>query len=537
MAFMKALQRQDFTAGRLASALLFLGASFSGVAFAGSFDLGSSGINAQYTMTLGYALGVRTESPSDRLINGPIDPSTGLATTVNADDGDRNFKSGGLVNNRISALGELSFAAKNYGLVLRGDAFYDNVYRRANDNDSPATVNKSGANDEFTDAARRLNGMRARVLDAYAYTDLKFGNSANLNVRAGRQVVAWGESLFFSGIASAQGPADATKAAVPGAELKTILLPVEQIATQLGFSNGLSLMGYYKLRYKATELQPVGSFLSTTDVVGPGAEMIHGAPGFDIPRGADRTPSNYGQYGLGAKYQATDATSVGLYWLRYHNTNPAGVSFDVAEVAPGVFVPTAYHVDYAEGIHMAGASFSTYAGGANIAGEVSYRSGVDMTINTVAGPTATRGRLSQALLSAIYTVSPNAISQEIDLVGEAGYVHVNGVDGGKSALANDVNSWGVSGSATFNYRNVFPRWDLAIPVTYAAIGKGTPAMSGSFGSLYGEHDQRASLFANFTYLQNFQVGVGYSAFLGSADLAKRPYADRDYAALNLKYSF
>ena len=67
--------------------------------------------------------------------------------------------------------------------------------------------------------------------------------------------------------------------------------------------------------------------------------------------------------------------------------------------------------------------------------------------------------------------------------------------------------------------------------------KGTPAMSGAFGSLYGEHDQRASVFANFTYLQNFQVGVGYNAFLGSADLAKRPYADRDYAAINLKYSF
>ena len=518
-------------------ALLGCGLGFSAVAQAGSFDLGSSGLNAQYTFTLGYALGVRTESPSDTLINGPVDPATGLPATVNADDGDRNFKSGSLVNNRASVLGELNLSGKNYGLVVRGDAFYDNAYRRSNDNDSPATVNKSGANDEFTDSARKYNGLRARLLDAYAYTDLDFGRFAHLNLRAGRQVVAWGESLFFSGIASAQGPADATKAAVPGAELKTILLPTEQIAMQLGFNNGLSLMGYYKLRYKATELQPVGSFLSTTDVVGPGAEMIHAAPGFDIPRGGDHQPSDHGQYGVGLKYQATDATSVGLYWLRYHNTNPAGVSFDVAEVAPGMFVPTAYHVDYFDGIHMAGASFSTYAGGANIAGEVSYRSGVDMTINGASGPVAARGRLTQALLSAIYTVSPNALSQEIDLVGETGYVHVNGVDGGKAALANDVNAWAVSGSATFNYRNVFARWDLAVPVTYAAIMKGTPAMSGAFGSLYGEHDQRASVFANFTYLQNFQVGVGYNAFLGSADLAKRPYADRDYAAINLKYSF
>lgn len=537
MAFMHYTRQYRITAGSLASLLLFGSLGFSTAVFAGSFDLGNSGINGSYTMTLGYALGMRTESPSDQLINGPIDPSTGLPTTVNADDGDRNFKSGSLVNNRISALGELNLSAKNYGLVVRGDAFYDNVYRRGNDNDSPSTVNKSGDNDEFTSAARRLNGLRARFLDAYAFADYNFGSSAHLNVRAGRQVVAWGESLFFSGIAGAQAPADATKAAVPGAELKTILLPTEQIAMQLGLNNGLSLMGYYKLRYKATELQPVGSFLSTTDVVGPGAEMIHAAVGFDIARGKDHEPSNYGQYGLGMKYQATDATSVGLYWLRYHNTNPAGVSFDIAEVAPGVFVPTAYHVEYADGIHMAGASFSTYAGGANVAGEVSYRSNVDMAVNTPGGPSFARGRLTQALLSAIYTVSPNVISQEIDLVGEAGYVHVNGVDGGKQNLIGDANSWAVSASATFNYRNVFPRWDLALPVTYAVIGKGTPAMAGSFGSLYGEHDQRASLFANFTYLQNFQVGVGYNAFLGSGDLAKRPYADRDYAALNLKYSF
>jgi len=537
MKFMQDKKGNRSAMRQLTLMLLFGGIGFSNVAAAGSFDLGSSGINAQYTMTLGYALAMRTESPSDTLINGPISPSTGLPVTVNGDDGDRNFKSGSLVNNRISALGELTLSAKNYGLVVRGDAFYDDVYRRRNDNDSPATVNKSGDNDEFADSTRKYNGERVRLLDAYAYTDLNFGNAAHLNVRAGRQVVAWGESLFFSGIASAQGPADATKAAVPGAELKTILLPTEQIAMQLGFNNGLSLLGYYKLRYKATELQPVGSFLSTTDVVGPGAQFILAAPGFSIPNGGDHKPSDHGQYGVGLKYQATDATSVGLYWLRYHDTNPAGVSFDVAQVSPGVFVPTAYHTDYTDGIHMAGASFSTYAGGANIAGEVSYRSGVDMAVNTPAGPSSARGRMTQALLSAIYTVSPNALSQEIDLVGEAGYVHVNGVDGGTATLASNVSSWAVSSSATFNYRNVFPRWDLALPVTYAVIGNGTPAMAGSFGSLYGEHDQRASLFANFTYLQNFQVGVGYNAYLGSADLAKRPYADRDNAAINLKYSF
>jgi hypothetical protein len=520
---------------RLAAGLLCVAAGFSGSAVAGSFDLGEN-LNAQYTLLLSYAAAVRAEGQSDTLINGPVSPFTGLPSTVNNDDGDRNFKSGSLVNNRLSALGEFFLNGKNYGLVLRGDAFYDDVYRRSNDNDSPATINKSGANDEFTESARKYNGARLRLLDAYAYGDWRFGDSARLNARLGRQVVAWGESLFFSGVAAAQGPADATKANVPGAEVKNILLPVEQVSLQLGLNRGLSLMAYYRLRYKATELEPAGSYFSTFDGVGPGAEFIRGAPGFNIPRAEDLQPSDRGQYGLGVNYQLTSATSVGAYWLRYHNTNPE-VSLNIAQVAPGVFAPVSYNVKYFDGIHMAAASFSTKLGAANVAGEVSLRSGLDMLVNSAAGPVAARGRLSQVLLSSIYTVSPNWLSQEIDLVGEAGFVHVNSVEGGSASLVNDRNSWAVSGLANFNYRNLLPRWDLSVPVTYAVIGKGTPAMAGSFGALYGEHDQRASVFANFIYLQNLQVGVGYNAFLGAADLAKRPYADRDNVAVNVKYSF
>ncbi|MGH8461250.1 MAG: DUF1302 domain-containing protein [Stenotrophobium sp.] len=520
----------------LAGLLMFLSA-MTGRAWAGSYDLGDN-TSAQYTLTLGYALAMRTRGQADALINGPVNPATGLPTTVNSDDGDRNFKSGSLINDRVSALGELFLAHGNYGAVLRGDAFYDDAYHRGNDNDSPSTVNKAGANDEFTPAARRYDGGRARFLDAYLYGDWSLGGTRHLNLRAGRQVVAWGESVFFSGVASAQGPADATKANVPGTEVKDILLPVNQVAMQLAVNNRLSLMGYYKLQYKATELEPAGAYFSTSDVVGPGAEFIYGAPGFTIPRGGDIKPSNYGQWGAGLKFQATPATNVGLYWLRYHNTNPE-VQLNIAEIAPGTFAPTSYNIRYFDGIRMSALSFSTSVGSANVAGEISYRDGVDMLVNGAAGPTATRGRLSQALLSSIFTVPPNFISQEIDLVGEVGYIHVNGVDpaGGSSALTNDKNSWGYEGIATFNYRNVLPKWDLAVPLTYAAIARGKPAMAGAFGSLYGQGDQRLSVATNFIYLQNFQVGVGYNAFLGSPNLVQRPYADRDYAAINLKYSF
>jgi len=504
-------------------------AGVQGTAVAGSLDVGG-GFDAKYNLTLGYAAAMRTESP-DSALTGPA--------AVNADDGDRNFDSGSLINNRASLLAEFYLSRGGYGAVLRGDAFYDDVYHRRNDNDSPGTVNKAGDNDEFTDDARKYSGGRARVLDAYVYGDWSLSDSVQLNLRGGRQVVAWGESLFFSGIAGAQGPADATKANVPGAEIKNILLPVAQVSGQLDIGSRTSLMAYYHLEYKPTELDPVGSYFSISDVTGPGREFLTLGPGFAAPYAGDIEPSDNGQYGVGVKVQVSGSTNVGLYRLRYHDTNPA-LSLNIAEVAPGVFAPVSYNIGYFDGIDMTALSFSTRLGPANVAGEVSYREGINVLVDGPLGPTSSRGDLAQVLLSSLYTVPPNFLSQEIGLVGEAGYIHVEDFDkvaGGPGTLTNDKMAWGYSLIATLNYRNVFQGWDLAVPITWAHLPEGNPAMAGSFGSLYGQGDRRLSVAGNFTYLQNLQVGVSYNAYLGSATLAERPYADRDYVAFNVKYAY
>ena len=78
-------------------------------------------------------------------------------------------------------------------------------------------------------------------------------------------------------------------------------------------------------------------------------------------------------------------------------------------------------------------------------------------------------------------------------------------------------------------------WLIALGILLATLAN--HALAGAFGSLYGDGDMRASVGTNFTYLQNLALGLSYNAFLGSANPAKRPYADRDYAAINVKYSF
>eukprot|EP00456_Euglypha_rotunda_P038891 TRINITY_DN2990_c0_g1_i1.p2 TRINITY_DN2990_c0_g1~~TRINITY_DN2990_c0_g1_i1.p2 ORF type:complete len:108 (+),score=31.11 TRINITY_DN2990_c0_g1_i1:101-424(+) len=85
--------------------------SYALPAQAGSFDVGDEA-TLDYKLTVSYALAVRTEKRSNALSNGPVDPfqvfvlptsqpgqpfqlagfsHTGLPTTINFDDGNRNF--------------------------------------------------------------------------------------------------------------------------------------------------------------------------------------------------------------------------------------------------------------------------------------------------------------------------------------------------------------------------------------------------------------------------------------------------------------
>jgi len=233
------------TGSTLRRSALALGiAALAGPAQAGVFNV-ADGIDAEYKLTVNYGVSMRLKNPSDNLVNGPVSTTSGLPSTINFDDGDRNFKSGSLINNRLSGLAELNLRGPNYGIALSGDGFYDQVYHHPNDNDSPDTINKTELPlNRFTDGARYYDGQRLRLLDAYAYGNWRLGPHQDIDLRVGRQVVAWGEALFFSGIATAQAPADATKAFVPGIETKDLLLPSNQISLKVGLTDDLTVLGY-----------------------------------------------------------------------------------------------------------------------------------------------------------------------------------------------------------------------------------------------------------------------------------------------------
>lgn len=569
-------------AGTVAASLVGFDAS------AGMFQIGGE-MQADYRLTLNYGVAMRTRSASQQLINGPIN-NTGLPITINSDDGDRNFNRWSLINNRLSGLLETQLSYEHdYGLVASGDGFYDQVYHHPNDNNSPSTVNKTGPANQFTAGARYYDGERFRLLDAYAYGTWTLGDQMRLDLRVGKQMVAWGESLFFGGIASSQTPADATKGFAPGVEVKEILLPVPQVATSLTLNDELTLQGYYRLDYKATELFPMGDFFSVGDVVGPGSSFSYGAvnplaallkgvpliqvpPLLNLPQDPVQRPSRWGQYGISLRDQITGDTNVSLYWLRYDDTNPA-VNYNTgyftlislngspilttqAANEPG---PVSYYIHYYDGIDMAAMSFSTLVGTVNVAGEISYRDGQDTSVQATEDgdviPVPSRAGMSQALLSGIYAVNPNLVFDNLQLVGEVGYLHVNRVDaiqprpgitpvGNGDDLLYSKNAWAFQTLMTPGRNNVLPGWNLTLPMTFGWLVRGNPSMSGAFGVLYGQGDMRASIGAAMQYLDNLQIGVSYSVFfgdpgqnIGASILKQNPYADRDYMTVNIKYVF
>ncbi|MNF31999.1 hypothetical protein D3C84_127740 [compost metagenome] len=512
--------------------LLPLGASVS----AGSFDLGDE-VSADYTLNLSYGAAWRQHDPARALVDGPIDPESGLPTTVNSDDGNRNFKGGAMINNRVALLGEIDLKYRNYGGFVRASTFYDDVYYHANDNDSPETVNKSGTHDHFSSQAKNRAGSRSRILDAYLYGNLQTGDESMLNLRAGRQVVQWGESLFFPNIAGAQSPADATKANVPAVEVKDILLPVGQLFAQWQLNPAFGLAAYYQYEYKPTELDPVGSYFSFADMIGPGAQFIYAAPGFTIPKGPDIDPRDSGQWGVSARFALGNESEASLYYLRYHDKNPNVVmNFEEG-------FPTSYSVVNFDDIELSGASFSTRLGNVNLAGEVSYREGVPVLVDSLIGPSATRADATQAQLSAIYLTGPMLLSDQTTYIAEVAYLHVNDVDAFEFAgtrsdeLTYDRNAWAYQLLMTPSWNNVIDGWDLNMPISFAHQARGTAAVAGAFGSLVGEGDKRVSVGLNGKYLNNLELGIAYNGFLGEADLDKRPLADRDYYAFSAKYSF
>ena len=507
--------------------------------------------------TLGAAAQWRTES-SDK----------DLAAAENSNDGNNNFDTG-LVSGRGNIILEVGGEYRDFSFFVRTDAMYDYVYE---DNDTDMddrdylTYNNgfpAGGNvkkGEFPDATIDKHGSRARLLDAFVGYNFSLGEQSGA-VRLGRQVISWGEATFYQGVNALQNPIDAVAAVAPGAEAREVFLPTAAIDLKWDFTDNINAEIYYKLQWDNSTLPGVGSFFSTSDFVGPGAErVLLGAQGLGT---AERVPTDKpgddGQWGAAARYVTDDGSNFELYYTRSHSNVP-GVDviveeLDFADLSNSI---SSLRDVYTEDIDVWAASFSSTFMEAQVYLDVAYSDNmpfIDFTPilpdNGVVQPSSViRDDYWQvtAGFTDVYTAFP-WLSEQIGVLGEMNYQGNNlgesklipppsafNPDGpGCNVLVTDT-AWGYQFRVLLQYYSVIPGMDLTVPITFKhdVDGYGNAI---ALNNALKEDQKNASFGVDALYLTNWQFSAKYSWFFGNDDPKDLVISDRDNFALSMKYVF
>ncbi len=482
------------------------------------------GGSLSWSLTTGYGIGMRMEKQDKRLI-----------ADINADDGNRNFDRYSLTTHRIGALGELVYTNDTsswgeWGGVLRGTTFYDHVYHRRNDNKS-SSVNHFRASDKFGRGAKYYSGGRSRFLDAYLFSDVM----PVLNfLRDGHNLDVGNSKSHFS-----VGFIRNTTT-----ETKEILLPTGQVSADWNIGPKFGLSAYYQYEWLENELNPVGSFTSTSDYIGPRADyyLLNLDPKGGAAYAGMNKPKDSGQYGVRAIYRPNFDWEFSLFHINYHDKNPAGITLASDY--------SSYKINYYDNIKLTGVSASTSFGDTQVSSEISYRDGAPVIVLGPNGtPTDTRGKGYQAQVSFIHTLGSMPWSRGTTIVGELVHTGVTGVDshreGGRSysKYKIDTDDFYQTKTATaytlqvsLEYPGLFSGWDLDVPVSFSHVIDGKTPLQGAIAG--GQGDRRLSVGTTFKYLNNLELDLNYVAYLGEASMRRnRQLTDRDELTFSAKYSF
>ncbi len=276
-------------------------------------------------------------------------------------------------------------------------------------------------------------GYGAQLLDTYVQDTFDIEGRL-IDISIGRQRLVWGEASFATqGSLNFINPPDVNNLTRPGGTLDEVYKPAGMLLARGPFNDDLSFEAFYQFEWRPVGIPPRGSYLSffnagnqvtgNEGIIAPFAKAPYdplqiGTPANDIldlvsttsftlRRGENRNPSDQGQFGFALYWHPADllgGSELGFYYSRYHSRiptagataadascarregNPSGIdavdltSFIAACGVPGthqreaVPLDTAqYFLEYPEGIHLLGLSFSTLYEGVAVRGELSFR--------------------------------------------------------------------------------------------------------------------------------------------------------------------
>ena len=542
----------------------------SGAARAYEVTAGEFTVHLDTTLTTGVQF--RTQGRDCRLVGTTNGGCGGQGPLT--DDGNLNYDKWDMTSATSSILEEIEITNGQYGFFGRINAFYDPLQ-----NDASHTERT-----DLSDDARRVVGRGVDLLDAYVYGLFSIDGHP-VDVRLGNQAFNWGESLFTPGGINESNPLIVSRLRQPGSEIKEATQPMPAVRASAGLTDDLSVEAYYQFLWDNTELDPVGTFFSTNDIVGPGAQGIFlnvdpgqagsaayapSIPPNYIPKAESLDARNSGQYGVALRYfEENTSILFGLYYLRYHFKTPIiGASADYVHVGGPIFigVPTSYFEEFPEDVDLYGFSFNAPLGDLALGFETSYQPDFptalglgDVLQGAANKSTATAGHATmsgyvneerwQTHLTGFYAIAPST-----PLLGTL----LTSTGGSKGTLLGEI-------AAT-----VFPSLDASIPYSAPQFSSGVDKTSWGYRlSLQTEYDRvlgtnvtlsptiswqhdvsgnapggrsapfvdgrkAISLGLDASYL-SYTANLAYTNYFGAG--ANNTNTDRDFISFSLGYSF
>lgn len=281
----------------------------------------------------------------------------------NGDNGNLSYDKYDVVSAISKLTSDFSFSYADFNFFARTLGYFDVQY--FNHELKSADTTALPASRDYASSAKRLNAANFKFLDYFVSRSFELGGTP-LSVKVGNQVLNWGENGFLlANSLNAINPPDQALLRAPGFDIKELLQPVGMILLEGDLANlveGLSFQTFMQYDWKPVVPDPVGSFFSSSDILGEGGDyamlsfgkapedperlyqprLNPDDPAFVLNSRSSRTllvdhaeaerrePGGLGQFGLSLKYFLKDfnnGTEVSFYFANYHARIPSISAF------------------------------------------------------------------------------------------------------------------------------------------------------------------------------------------------------------------
>jgi hypothetical protein len=386
--------------------VILMAAAWAMPAWAGNFDLGD-GWTGSWSSSVSLGSAWRAAHRDSRLYGQADGALIGLTDGTGAntiDVGNLNYDKGDRFTTLLKWIGEVELKKGDFGALVRAKAWYDDALSNSkvalgsqNNGYNNYVFSPTGGSlgerkplsDEGFERLSKFKGVY--LLDAYAYNTFDVGGLP-LQIRAGNQVVNWGESLFIQGL-NQINPIDVPSFRKPGAQLKEVFLPVPIVFASQSLGQFGSVEGFWQAQWKNTPIEAgcgnywavAGGNISAhpgkcnSAVTLAGSEPFGLAVNAYVPTVEGKAAKNSGEFGMAYRFNSERLdTEFGFYGMQIHSRTPI---VSLRYQPTGTASPFAALWEYPENMKLFGVSAATNILGWSVGAELSHTRDVPVQID------------------------------------------------------------------------------------------------------------------------------------------------------------